>query len=163
MYKIVHSERRRFSQILANWKQYNVYRYSKNRKNVLRCWIYVLVLLPLPPPPPLPLLYAVVEVYDLESCIHMYTWYTGTQLCKLPTNTWPMAIIGIPPSIKISCIQHLTHQHFLRSPVLWTRDKTCFHDSVQYRYYPVCWQAKSIIVYCLFTTTSCDCKLGWRK
>ncbi len=51
----------------------------------------------------------------------MYVYVVhGTQLYKLLTNSWPMAIIGMPPSIKISCTLHLTHQHFLRSPVFMT-------------------------------------------
>jgi hypothetical protein len=31
----------------------------------------------------------------------------GTKLRRLPKNTWPMAIIGMPPLTIISCTEHL--------------------------------------------------------
>ncbi len=45
---------------------------------------------------------------------------------------WPYSVCRLQS--KFSCIQHLTHQHFLRSPVLWTWDKTWFQDHVLYIY-----------------------------
>jgi hypothetical protein len=61
---------------------------------------------PSPHPHP-PLLCAVLEVYYLNPAYTVYVCNVvhGTQLYmyKLLTNTWPMVIIGMPPSIKISC------------------------------------------------------------
>ncbi len=43
----------------------------------------------------------------------------GTKLCRLPKNTWPLHNRYVAFN-QFSCIQHLTHQHFLRAGTAWT-------------------------------------------
>jgi hypothetical protein len=47
---------------------------------------------------------SVPDVVDLgywtqKNYPYVYTWYTGLNSDRLPKNTWPLAIIGMPPSI----------------------------------------------------------------
>ncbi len=63
---------------------------------------------PTPPPPsppnpphPLPILPICSHIiYVTLSCLKVCVCGKGTQLGRLPKNTWPLAIIGMPPSTK---------------------------------------------------------------
>ena len=98
-----------------------------------------------PPLIPLPSPFPTLSSVAVSKCVYMTLYSTvnicvysyiyleenvvhGTKLRRLPTNTWQMAIIGMPPSTIISYTEyHITYSMFASSTHfnIWKFSKKC--------------------------------------
>ncbi len=65
--------------------------------------------------------------FHISLCVYVVH---GTKLWRLPKNTWPLVIIGMPPSINFPAHSIKHTQQFPRSLARWKRDQTCLHGLV---------------------------------